>query len=162
MGNGNAENINRQLSTNLDNFTDPYDDLSAVHRHAIDLRIEGMKYKDIAKELNAKYQTVRSWFAKKGVCYEAYNSRKKLTAQDRRQLFKQIDEKLKDLAIDAILVISNSIRHGNSRIALEVLKMAGFEQVHKIEDVTKKKGQEEKLMEIINQLTKDAKSEISK
>jgi len=100
-----------------------------------------MKNRDIATELKTKEKTVRNWFAHGGLCYEAYKQKKTERKKERNNLFKEIDERLKDIAVDAVIVLENAVRKGNWKAAVKVLEMAGFEPVHKVADVTEDEKQ---------------------
>jgi len=132
-------NKNQQNRNNVDYIE--YDKLNPTHQRAIDLRLNGVKYKDIATELNIKEQTVRSWFMKEGACFKVFNQIKKEREKEKRDLFKEIDQRLKDIAIDAVIVLENTVRKGNWKAAVKALEMAGFEPVHKVADVTEDEKQ---------------------
>jgi transposase len=125
-----------QERTNQDNGVDYYDLLSPIHQRAVDLKLNGMKNRDIAAELKVKEKTVRNWFAHGGLCYDAYKQLKRERRKEKNNLFKEIDERLKDIAVDAVIVLENAVRKGNWKAAVKVLEMAGFEPVHKVADVT--------------------------
>jgi Sigma-70, region 4. len=81
-------NKNQQNRNNVDYIE--YDKLNPTHQRAIDLRLNGVKYKDIATELNIKEQTVRSWFIKDGICYFAFNQMKKEREKEKEIYLKKL------------------------------------------------------------------------
>jgi hypothetical protein len=132
-------NKNQQKKENVGYKT--YEQLNPLHQRAVDLRLNGVKYKDIAQELGLKEQTIREWFIKDGICYFAFNQIKKEREKEKKDLFKEIDQRLKDIAIDAVIVLENTVRKGNWKAAVKALEMAGFEPVHKVADVTEDEKQ---------------------
>mgnify|MGYP001100767389 CR=1 FL=1 len=149
MGKRNQSNIKKTLPTHTNKNQQKkknvgyrtYEQLKPLHQKAVDLRLNGVKYRDIAKEIGVKEQTVREWFIKDGICYFAFNQIKKEREKEKRDLFKEIDQRLKDIAIDAVIVLENTVRKGNWKAAVKALEMAGFEPVHKVADVTEDEKQ---------------------
>lgn len=146
MGKRNKSNRRiKKLNQNIPKYT--FEELSPIHQKAIELRLNAVKYKDIANELNVKEITVKKWFARGGLCHEAYLEMEKERKKEREDLFKQIDKRLKDIAVDAVLVLEGAVRKGNWKAAVKALEMAGFEPVHKVADVTE--DEKKKTLEIL-------------
>lgn len=129
------QKINKNLHKHTNHFK-RFEQLSPRHQKAIELRLNAVKYKEIAEELKVKEITVRLWFAKGGICHDVFENMKKERTKEREDLFNQIDKKLKDIAVDAVVVLENAVRKGNWKAAVKALEMAGFEPVHKVADVT--------------------------
>lgn len=154
MGKSNKKNIkNKDIQKtykNIHKHTNTFkkfEQLSPTHQKAIELRLNAVKYKDIAQELNMKEITVRLWFSKGGICHDVFENMKKERMKEREDLFKQIDKRLKDIAVDAVIVLENAVRKGNWKAAVKALEMAGFEPVHKVADVTE--DEKKKTLEIL-------------
>jgi hypothetical protein len=132
-----------------------YDELDPIYQYAVDYRLDNMKYRDIAgqEKIGVKETTVRTWFAVGGICYLAFEQKKKERAEEREQLFKEIKEKeLKDLATDAIQVLRHNLKvKKDGNIAVEVLKLNGMEPPRKIEAVLEESEGLKLLRELINQ-----------
>lgn len=77
-----------------------YDGLKAYHQLAVDLRASGHKYDEIAADprIDAKEHTVRTWFMKGGICYEAYEEKKKILQSERQEKLEQVEDGIVDLA----------------------------------------------------------------
>jgi hypothetical protein len=129
-------------SNNLNTDVHPeYDQLEERFQLAIEARLEGMKYKDIASILKGRNiqtteRTVRDWFVKGGTCADVYKDLKRERAKEVRAMFKKIRDEYVNIAPEAMLTIKTHVRRGNLSAAMHVMEVNGFEPVHKIEDVT--------------------------
>lgn len=149
----------QKTNKNIHRHTNPFkrfEELSPIHQKAIELRLNSVKYKDIARELNVKEITVRLWFSKGGICHDVFESMKRERMREREDLFKQIDKRLKDIAVDAVIVLENAVRKGNWKAAVKTLEMAGFEPVHKVADVTE--DEKAKTLEILKDFIKNGEN----
>lgn len=139
MGNSDTKDtVTLQNSTDLYKNENPYDALNERHQKAVELRLNGVKCNDIARQLKEKEQTVRWWLSRNGPCYKALIYLKKVRRKEKKELFNQIEERLKDIAIDAVIVLENAVRKGNLKGALKVLEIVGFQAVQQFMDVTPK------------------------
>jgi hypothetical protein len=158
----------QQNQTGLDIQSDAYEQLNDKMKQAVDMRIEGFGHKEIARQLKIAHATARWYFQKTGPCYQAYKEQMKLIRQDRRRRFKDIQNQLEDIANDAVIVLKDAIKNQKSpyvvraNASLKVLEMVGFEPVHKVLDVTKRKDPLEKLARAITSLTDYAQSTTAK
>jgi hypothetical protein len=135
----------KQLSTNL-NPQDPYEQLSEQHRIAVDMRLENYAYADIAEPLKVKEQTVRTWFMRGGYCYEAYQWKRRIRMDERKQRFQEIETQLHEMSADAVLVLKQRLKKGSESAALNVLALAGFTPLQRVVDETPKESEELKLL----------------
>ncbi|MBI2600467.1 hypothetical protein HYW42_00785 [Candidatus Daviesbacteria bacterium] len=118
-----------------------FDSLEPKHQQAIDLRLEGLAYKVIAKSLNLTEQHVRRWFMKGGTCHYAYQLKQKQRMKDWQEDFKKIDDKLKEIATEAVLAIKQNVRKGSLWAAFGVLDRVGFQPIQKLQPMTEPKVQ---------------------
>jgi hypothetical protein len=121
--------------------TPEFEALEERFQLAIEARLEGMKYKDIAgmlrsRNMTTSERTVRDWFAKDGTCYDVHKVMKRERAREVRAIFKKLRDEYINIAPEAMLTIKTNVRRGNLAAALHVMEVNGFEPVHKIEDVT--------------------------
>lgn len=138
MADANGEGVNLQNLQNLQN--NPFDSLEQHYRDAIDMRIKGYKHEYIATFLSrsghkVEDQTVRSWFEVGGKCYEAYIWRKTIIREEAKKEFSEIEDQIKDGAVDAIQTLKNAAK-SQWKAAVELLKLAGFVPVTKFQDVS--------------------------
>lgn len=114
----------RQLSTEVD----AYAALDEKHRVAVDMRLQNYAYADIAvnRLVKMQEQTVRSWFAKGGICLKAYTELRAIRAGERQERFDEIDSQLQEMAADAIIVLKKSLKKGSEGAAARVLELAGY------------------------------------
>lgn len=123
------------------NLNDPQQnnikELKPHHQLAVDLRVSGCSYQEIALEprVNSKEQTVRSWFMLGGLCHEAYEYKNRLLGEDRWAKMRQVEAGIQDLASGALEVLKEEIEQHNLKAAIKVLEMAGFKEVQKVEEI---------------------------
>jgi hypothetical protein len=137
----------KQLSTAVNQ--DPYEKLGEIYRQAIDQRLQNFSYADIAHQLERKEQTIRTWFMTGGIFYEAHEYRRNQLAIERQHRFTEVEEQLKDMAADAILVIKNRLRGGSEPAAFKVLEMVGYGAIQKIQDIAPEESEELTLLRTI-------------
>ena len=87
----------------------PYEMLSDKDKLAVDLAVENVPYKFIAKKFKYEHQTVAKWFMKGGRLHEALVYQRKQLRKEYAKLFKQIDQQIQDGAVEAIVKIRTSI-----------------------------------------------------
>lgn len=129
----------QQKSTNINKKQHFYDSLELKYQQAVDLNLEGASHKVIAKMLQVKEQTVRTWFMKGGLCYPAHKEKEKQRRQEWQKRFAEIDDKLKEMAVDAVLTIKQNLNKGSLWAAFGVLDRVGFQPVTKIQPITEPK-----------------------
>lgn len=127
-----------------DQVTPEFESLEERFQFAIEARLEGMKYKDIAgmlkgRNIKTSERTVRDWFAKGGACYDVYKLMKRERAKEVRAMFKKLRDEYINIAPEAMFTIKSHVRKGNLQAAMHVMEVNGFEPVHKVEDVTPRK-----------------------
>lgn len=85
-------------------------------RRAVDLRIVGAGYRDIARHpsVNVPHATVRRWFMKGGVCYEALSQEMRLIKNDRNKLLKKVDERIKSIMLNALISLEGVVKNINT------------------------------------------------
>ncbi|MDQ3099539.1 MAG: hypothetical protein M3Q44_07395 [bacterium] len=147
---------NQQLPT-IPN-QNPYDQLELIYRKAVDMKLERLKYRVIARQLNVKESTVKDWFHKKGICYSAYRWKEKQKIKESDELFKTIEKEIKDCAIEAFVTVRGAMRKGSVAAAFRILDMAGFEPVHRFKDETERSRELELLERIIDDNERTRKS----
>lgn len=134
---GNDNSVNQQNQQNQQNIV--YDSLEQHYKDAIDMRIKGYKYEYISAFLTrsghkVSEQWVREWFMQGGKCYDAYLFKKTLIREEAKKEFAEVEEQIKEGAVDAIQTLKNSSK-SSWKAALELLKLAGFVPVTKFQDV---------------------------
>lgn len=120
-----------------------YIKLKDYHQLAIDLRASGLRYEEIASnpQINTKEHTVRTWFMKGGICYEAYEEKKKLLRAERQEKLKQVEDGIVDLASDALEVLKEAVEKKNLKAAITVMEMAGFKATQKVQEVPQEENE---------------------
>ena len=119
----------------------PYGSLDELGKKVVDLKLQGLRYEHIVGYLDKlgekrENQTVREWFIEGGKYYEAYQYMKAKKKEEVEPEFEEIDEHIKEGAIDAIYVVRQQVAKGNLKAAMYMLKLAGLEveQVKNIND----------------------------
>ena len=64
---------------------------------AVDMRLENYAYADIAGRVKIKEQTARKWFMVGGICHEAYEWKRAIRMQERRDRFAAIESQLHEI-----------------------------------------------------------------
>src|SRR5690348_7969850 len=129
---------NRLIATK--DYETIYEELDEIYRFAIDLRIDGMRYRAIAQVISKQFessrteQRVKEWFAPKdGMLYDIYQWKKRQRREESKKLFSKVHEQLQDAAVDAAVTLKNKARQGDVAAALGILRIAGFEIPKKID-----------------------------
>lgn len=110
----------------------PYDLLTSPQQIAVDLKLEGRSYKDIASNrfINLREHTIRTWFMAGGVCNEAYEWKKKIRAEEREQYYHdEFENEIKDLGREAMIALREAISKGNVTAIVRALELAGISQL---------------------------------
>lgn len=123
---------------NSQNFTEltiynPYEDLSPVHRKAVDLRLEFFKYKYIAHKVKRDENTVRHWFEVGGICKAAYDWMLGVRKVENEEMNIKIRQELQDLSPEAILVLKGALTKGDAKTAIDILAINGIVATQKLD-----------------------------
>jgi hypothetical protein len=78
-----TDNKHIQTETN----EDPYENLDPIYQQAIDMRIDGMRYRAIGQFVKRSEMTVRLWFYKGGRLYDVYTKKKKERSAESKKLW---------------------------------------------------------------------------
>lgn len=110
----------------------PYEALDEIGKKVVDLKLSGLRYEHIVGYLEKlgqkrENQSVREWFIKGGKYYEAYQFMKAKKKEEIEPQFEEIQEHIKEGAIDAIYVVHQQVAKGNLKAAMYMLKLAGLE-----------------------------------
>lgn len=131
---------NQQFQQNQQN-KNPYEELDKLGKEIVDLKLSGLSYQQISMYLEKlgekrENQTIREWFIADGKYFEAYIYMKDKRREEVEPEFAEIDEHIKEGAIDAMYVVRQQVRKGNLKAAMYLLKLAGFEveQVKSLND----------------------------
>lgn len=93
-----------------------------VHYRAVNMRLWGLSYKEIANELRRKEQTVRSWFSQGGECHDYYQQLKKERCEEIKQHLDNLTDSLNETVIASMALIRKAVvEKKNENIALKVL-----------------------------------------
>ena len=128
-----------------------YDSLEPRHQLAIDLRLAGATYKQMAKNvtISTKEHTIRTWFMEGGICKEAYEWKKRERAEERDEFFQQIHEQINDIAISAIYTLRKAVEEGNVQASLKILELADTKRLLQVTHIDEVEAEVEKLRSII-------------
>lgn len=135
----------KQIAT-TGNEQDAYEALDEQHRIAVDMRIENFSYADIGETTKVTEQSAGRWFMRGGICYQAYQEKRELRMEERRQRFMEIETQLHEMSADAVLVLKKQLKKGSESAAVTVLALAGFSPIKKVADVTDQVSEELKLL----------------
>lgn len=110
----------------------PYEALDEIGKKVVDLKLSGLRYEHIVGYLEKlgqkrENQSVREWFIKGGKYYEAYQFMKAKKKEEIEPQFEEIQEHIKEGAIDAIYVVHQQVAKGSLKAAMYMLKLAGLE-----------------------------------
>lgn len=111
---------------------DTYDKLTSAQQIAVDLRLTGKPYRDIASSqfVNLQEHTICTWFMKGGVCHEAYEMKKKIRAEERDQYYRdEFENDIKELGREAIVAMREAIGKGSVQAIVKALELAGISQM---------------------------------
>ena len=136
-----------------------FQSLDQQYQDAILMHFDGIRYKQIAKELNVKYGTVRDWFMKGGICCAAFQELLDIRSKENKKKAKKIEKKFEEYAPDALETLYESAKAGNWKAAESLLDRAGYSPVQKIKTETDN-GDLDKVAEAIDKLSEYAKSTI--
>lgn len=123
---------NQSVSTDVN----PYEKLDENDKLAVDMAVENVPYKFIAQRFKREHQTIKKWFMKDGRLYEAFIYQKKELRKEYRKFFKQIDQQIKDAAVEGIVTLRNAVKKQNMTgvvAARDILDRAGFKPKDKVE-----------------------------
>ncbi|HHY42971.1 MAG TPA: helix-turn-helix domain-containing protein [Thermoanaerobacterales bacterium] len=128
--------------------------LQEYHMRAIDLRLQGYDYRQIAEELGRSYSAVHKWFTQQKLIQDELERRKKELAQ--RAMDRLISSA--DLAVDNILeILTNPEVPSSIRLnaAQDLLDRLGIKGADKLELKGSFDTNINKLDSILNQLKED-------
>jgi hypothetical protein len=118
-------NENLQLSTAVNDIILGND----VHFRAVNLKLWGLTYREMARELGRREQTVRSWFCKDGECYEAYEELKKQRREDLRQNLENLKDNLDEIILASLGIVRKAVTEKkNEAVAVKMLLASGLVQ----------------------------------
>jgi len=122
---------NQQFQQNQQN-KNPYEELDKLGKQIVDLKLSGLRYEHIVAYLTKlgekrENQSVREWFIEGGKYYEAYIYMKDKKKEDVKPEFEELNDHIKEGAIDAMYVVRQQVKKGNLKAAMYLLKLAGFE-----------------------------------
>ena len=149
-------------SNNIKDIIDPYEELSDMHKKAVDMRLEFFKYKVIAKELGVAEQTVGSWFYVNGLCRAAYEYKAELRKKENEAMILNAKKELEDLIPEAITVIKNKLGKYSLDAALKLLAINGISAIEKVQVDHTNKENISKLNELIETFKNDTTRDNSK
>ncbi len=126
------------------------------YQSAIDLRLLGYTYKQIAKNLlTIKEHTVRTWFMQDGICYSEYQSQLKRKQEENQELLNHAWLQLNEISIEAIKTLRQSVSGGNVNASLKLLNLIGIQKYLTYE--SKPNEGIDLLRKIVESLEKDSK-----
>jgi hypothetical protein len=111
----------------------PYNELSKRDKLAVELRLEGYRYKFIAAKCKVVEDVARAWFAKGGRLHDAYEYMAEERLKEYTTFFSEINERLKEIAVDAVVTLGKNTRKGQTKAASDVLDRVGFKATNKLE-----------------------------
>lgn len=116
--------------------------LSKHHKIAIELRLLGFPYADIARQMKAMSiitteQTLRTWFSEGKTCHAAYNALKEKRIKELHESLAEVQDQIKQGAMKAIAYMRKLQDEGTEEEKLamgkEMLDRGGFPRVNKAE-----------------------------
>lgn len=131
------ENLQNQQILQTKN---PYEVLDKLGKDIVSLKLSGLSYQQIVEYLEQlgekrENQTVRDWFSEGGKYHEAYKYMKEQRRKEVEPEFEAVNDQIKEGAIDAIQVVRDKVKQGNLKAAMYMLRLAGLEEVQRIEEV---------------------------
>lgn len=140
-----VQKIQEHTKEKSEEIQDPYEELDEIHQLATSLRARYIPYKiiaqTIAKQCGKKYTEswLRSMFQQGGMCRDALDSVRAKLAVEREADLLEMNNKLKETAIDAIglladALLDDKISAGQKAIAWDILDRAGFPKTSKSEE----------------------------
>ncbi len=113
-----------------------FDEIEPKYRLAIELKLRGVSYTDIAEheQIQSSYNTIKHWFTQKGLLYDIYQWRKKEWKEEVKERFASVDSTIEDLTPDALEAYRFAIKKKKSWMAAEsLLDRAGFKPAERLE-----------------------------
>lgn len=125
-------------------------DLKIEHELAIDLKLMGFRYSMIAgdERINVTEHTIRTWFMRGGICYNAYLRKKRLLARERKEMIGNIDNQVKDLIIDAMNCLSEAVKKGNLQAAIKAIELY---KIYQEQRLLEEKSEDSPLIRVIRE-----------
>ena len=122
---------NQQFQQNQQS-ENPYSALDELSRKIVDLKLSGLTYQHIVVYLEKigekrENQTIREGFIEGGKYYAAYQYMKSKRLEELEPEFEELNDHIKEGAIDAMYVVRQQVKKGNLKAAMYLLKLAGFE-----------------------------------
>jgi hypothetical protein len=118
------------------NLRKAYEALKPNYKLAVELKLRGYSYLDIAQDeqIKASYSTIREWFMTGGRLHQIYEWRKQEWSKEVKERFIDVDESIQSLAPDAVETYRDAIKNKKSWMAAEsLLDRAGFKPSEKYE-----------------------------
>ncbi|OGY24261.1 MAG: hypothetical protein A2Y57_04225 [Candidatus Woykebacteria bacterium RBG_13_40_7b] len=117
-----------------------FEELDPIYQTAIEMRIEGHRYWEIAIKVKREEKTVRDWFTSdRGILYKSYQQRRKEWVEENEALIKEMQDQFKDASVDAMKALRRRIKAGHVLASINMLDRAGFQPVQKVEDISPSK-----------------------
>ncbi len=114
-----------------------------VHFRAVNLKLWGLSYKEIADELHRKEQTVRSWFSQGGECHDYYEELRKQRCEEIKQHLDNLKDSLDETVIASMALIRKAVvEKKNENVALKVLLATGIIQGFELPNMPHQNGNE--------------------
>lgn len=135
-----------------------FNNLKSQHQLAVDLRASGARYEEIATQINTKQHTIRTWFMKGGICYEAYEEKKRQLRAERQEKLKQVEDGIADLASGALEVLKEAVEKKNLKAAITIMEMAGFKAIQKVQDVP---SEENEVISLLREIAQNRQPQIT-
>lgn len=131
------ENLQNQQILQTKN---PYEALDKLGKDIVTLKLSGLSYQQIVEYLEQlgekrENQTVRDWFSESGKYNEVYKYMKEQRRKEIEPEFEAVGDQIKEGAIEAIQVVRDKVKQGNLKAAMYMLRLAGLEEVQKIEEI---------------------------
>lgn len=108
------------------NDSPPYAELSLVQQEAVELRLLGVDYPDIANKINRSVSTVTKWFMATGICSNAFEERKQQFSEERKeQWHNDTSAELRKIATENLETLQERAKQ-NPWIIIRILELLGF------------------------------------
>lgn len=93
------------------------------------MRLWGLSYREMARDLGRQEQTVRAWFCKGGECFDAYAELRRLRREELSQNFDNLKDSLDEIVFASLgLVRKAVIEKKDLTVALKILMASGVPQ----------------------------------
>ena len=113
------------------NEHNPYSELTNAQQIAVDMRLTGNSYIQIATHpfINLQEHTIRTWFMNNGVCHDALEWKKKMRSEEREEYYREVESAIKDIGRDAMFALREAINKGNVTAIVKGLEISGISRL---------------------------------